>query len=126
MNPDKQISIGEVQYFFRLRAPGETEAFALAMLSVYSPPDQALLNVSHGALKACTYFGQENLMVVDARSIISVVGMIPFPVLGEGGVCAEACAQTQGKYFLYEKITLDTGSPSEEEEDTSQVETVAH
>lgn len=125
MNPDKQISIGEVQYFFRLRALGETKPFALAMLSVYSPPDQELLNISHGALKACTYFGQENLIVVEAKSIISVVGMIPFPLLGEGGISAETCTRTQGKFFLYEKITLDTGSSSEDEEDISQVETVA-
>ncbi|KIY48972.1 hypothetical protein FISHEDRAFT_21250, partial [Fistulina hepatica ATCC 64428] len=57
----------------------------LAMVSVYSPPDQELWKLSHETLWCCEYRGQEALKVVPVSLIQSVVGMVPFPHIDEHG-----------------------------------------
>jgi hypothetical protein len=53
---------------------GETEK-TLAMLSLYSPPHTGLLKQSYYTVWSCTHSG--NRMVVDVKSIVSVVAMVP-------------------------------------------------
>jgi hypothetical protein len=44
-------AVGEVKYFFRLQF-GDT-VHSLALVSVFSPPDQELLELSHHAIYIC-------------------------------------------------------------------------
>ncbi|KAH8802337.1 hypothetical protein DL96DRAFT_1773948 [Flagelloscypha sp. PMI_526] len=69
-----------LQYFFRYTIDGQAET--LAMVSVFSPPDKDLLHQSSGSLWAAHYRGADDLRVIEAKSIQSVVAMIPFPLKG--------------------------------------------
>lgn len=66
---------------------------ALAMISLYSPPDPILLAQSNGTLFSCTY--QATLTVIDAVDISQVVAMIPHTVNG------------QQHYFMFEQPGQD-------------------
>jgi len=46
---------------------------------VYGPPNADLLQQSSNALRACPYYGEENLRVIPVSSILSVVSMQPLP-----------------------------------------------
>jgi hypothetical protein len=84
------------------------------MVSVFSPPDETLLNISSGALYACRYLGEENLRVVPVQAIQSVVAMVPCLFEGwatqtsrkaaEGG---EVEYQPGEMFFLAEKVGLE-------------------
>ena len=63
-------------------------------MSVYSPPDPALLEHSYNTLWACQYQGEANLEVIDVQNILSIVAVIPLP----------ACA---GDFFIGEKLGLE-------------------
>ena len=56
------------------------------------------LQRSHTALAVCRYHSNEALLVVDAKSILSVVAMVPFPFSLDGH---------GDQYFIIEKIGLD-------------------
>ena len=47
------------------------------MVSMFSPPDPALIKVSSGTLYVARYSGNEALSVIDVKSITSVVAMPP-------------------------------------------------
>ena len=71
---------------------------ALALVSLYSPPDEYLLQLSNNTLVVCRHQGERTLVVIDAKSILSVVAMVPFPFMVGG----------QGdQYYMIEKIGLD-------------------
>jgi hypothetical protein len=69
-----------------------------ALVSVYGPPDQQMLDDSFHTLWACHYLGSANLKIIKLEEIISVVSMQPFP-------------QNQGDpdnlWFVVEKSGLD-------------------
>jgi hypothetical protein len=69
-----------------------------ALVSVYGPPDQQMLDDSFHTLWACHYLGSANLKIIKLEEIISVVSMQPFH-------------QNQGDpdnlYFVVEKSGLD-------------------
>ncbi|KAF8148578.1 hypothetical protein B0H34DRAFT_617313, partial [Crassisporium funariophilum] len=66
----------EVQYFCQLGGlNGKTEAIAL--ISVFSTPDEALRRESSGALLVCTYHGNTSLQVNSVQDIKSCVAMVP-------------------------------------------------
>jgi hypothetical protein len=44
---------------------------------VWSEPDPRLLEESSQAVYACTYRGQDDLLVIEAKTISAVVAMIP-------------------------------------------------
>ena len=70
----------------------------LALVSLYSPPNEHMAAVSHNSLVVCVYNGEEVLLVIDVKAILSVVAMIPFKYTIDG----------QGNYhFMVEKIGLD-------------------
>ena len=83
-------------FYFTKTIRGETRAFAL--ISPYSAPNEHLLNASHNTLIVCRYQSEAILWVVEIRSILSVVAMIPFPFLINGH---SDC------YYMVEKIGLD-------------------
>ena len=69
-----------------------------AVVSVYGPPNQDLLEESFHTLHACSYMGQENLMCVPHSSIISVVSMQPLP---------PTAGDPNNLWFVVEKGGLD-------------------
>lgn len=88
--------IGEVRYYFIRIIGGELQAFAL--ISLYSPPNEYLLTSTQSTLAVSRYCGERALMVIDAKSILSVVAMIPFPFLVDGH---------GEQFFMVEQIGLD-------------------
>ncbi len=56
---------------------GTTKTFA--MVSLFSAPNASLLKQSSGALAVCKYQGGGGLKVIPTSSIMTVVGMVPFP-----------------------------------------------
>lgn len=96
------FEIGEVEYYFRYDVQ-ENEPTALAMVSVFGVPNRELLKESFGVLWAA-HSGEAGMRVIPAKSILSVVAMIPFP--SEHGVSAEARQKFAGRHFLYEKMGL--------------------
>jgi hypothetical protein len=74
------------------------ESKAFALVSLYSPPNEYLLEQSHTTLAVCRYHGDRALKVIDAKSILSVIAMVPFPFSLDGH---------SDQYFLIEKMGLD-------------------
>jgi hypothetical protein len=78
---------------------GTRETFALC--SLFSPADEQIHRETYGALNVFEYNGEDNLIVVRAASIVSVVTMVPFGTTGY-----------PARFFLVEKFSLgvvDTG-----------------
>ena len=75
---------------------GEARGFAL--VSLYSPPISYLLNHTYSTLIVCRYQGEVTLEVIDAKSILSVVAMVPFRYAVDG---------LNNYFFMIEKIGLD-------------------
>ena len=75
---------------------GEMQVFAL--ISIYSPPNQYFLGYSHRTLIACRYQGKTMQVVIDMKSIVSVVAMVPFQYQID---------RLDNCYFMIEKIGLD-------------------
>jgi hypothetical protein len=65
------------------------------MVSLYSEPDPTLYRKSYGALRVCHHQGDAGLMVVDVKSITSVVAMVPLGPTDEN------------RYFVAEKLGLN-------------------
>jgi hypothetical protein len=89
------IHFAEVHFYF-LKSFGGTPR-ALALVSLYSSPDEHLLSQSHATLLVC-WHQRAILTVIDVKSILSVVAMVPFPFSVAGHV---------DQFFVIEKIGLD-------------------
>ena len=88
-----------MQYYFLDQdedEPGDQVAYAL--LSIYGPPNQEMLEESSYTLHACEYKGRENLYCLPVTEIISVVSMQPLPQLPE---------DPEDLWFVVEKSGLD-------------------
>jgi len=66
----------EVRFYFRAIIAGRQEA--LALCSLFSPADEEIIRETYGALNVFEYYGEENLVVIRATSILSAVAMVPF------------------------------------------------
>lgn len=93
---DGKHEIAEVQFFFRVEIEGEDRA--LALVSLYSRPDEQLLKESFNTVWLSQYQGTDHLTVVEAKSILSVVGMVPHQ---------RDINSDDLEYFLVEKPGLD-------------------
>lgn len=94
-----KFEFAEVQYYFLDRdedEPGDPVAYAL--LSLYGPPNQEMLEESSYTLHACEYKGQENLRCLPVTEIVSVVSMQPLPRLPE---------DPEDLWFVVKKSGLD-------------------
>ncbi|KAF8808613.1 hypothetical protein BYT27DRAFT_7255258 [Phlegmacium glaucopus] len=91
----EDICFAEVYYYFQ-SIIGEME-MTLAVVSLYSHPCNNLLEYSYHTLLSCSYMGDAALCVIDIKSIISVVGMVPH--------CPFPGALEQ--YFVIKKPGLD-------------------
>lgn len=92
-----KISFAEVQYFFRMHVNEELEARNMAIVSLYTPPDLTLLAASYNTVWSCKYQGSQGFRVVDVKSILSVVAIIPY----------DHHALETSSYFVVEKFGLD-------------------
>jgi hypothetical protein len=101
-----EVHVAEVNFYFSKTTGGETQAFAL--LSLYSPPDEHLLQHSHNTLIVCRYQGEETLVIIDVKSILSVVAMVPFRYAING---------LDNYYFMIEKIGLDVVDTDADEDE---------
>jgi hypothetical protein len=90
------IHFAEVMFFFTKTVGGEAGAFAL--VSKFSRPNDYLLSSTQDTLIVCRHQGEEGLVVVDAKSILSVVAMVPFRYAVDG---------LNNYYFVIEQIGLD-------------------
>lgn len=90
------IHFAEVKFYFTKRFGGETRAFAL--VSPYSPPNEYLLRMTSDTLVVCRHEGEATLWVIDTKSILSVVAMVPFPFL---------LNNHDSNYFMIEQVGLD-------------------
>jgi hypothetical protein len=100
------IHFGEVKYYFTKMFGDELRAFAL--VSLYSPPDENLLQRTHHTLLVCRYRGDLSFVVVAVESILSVVAMAPFPFTVDG---------QDGQYFVIEQPGLDVVEADDLEDD---------
>jgi len=93
---ENAVHFAEVKFLFIITLGGVSRT--LALISLYSPPDEHLLALSHTTLVVCRYQGEQVLVVIDVKLILSVVAMIPFPfIVGGHG----------DQHFMVEKIGLD-------------------
>ena len=86
----------EARFYFRVGDGDVRET--LALVSLYSVPDEAILERSYGTLTVCEYQDDAALTIVGVKSIEAVVGMVPFGDQVEGH---------NPKYFLAEKLGLE-------------------
>ena len=78
-------AIAEVEYYFQLRF--SDTVYSLALVSMFSPPDQEILELLSRAAYICHHGGTEALMVVDVKAITAVVFMVPdYQVTAEGEI----------------------------------------
>jgi hypothetical protein len=90
------VRFAQVYYYFQVLIR-ETET-TLALVSLYSLPHNELFENSHHTLLSCVYEGDAHLHVIDIKSIMSVVAMVPHhPFPGDD----------QDRYFVVEKPGLD-------------------
>ncbi|KAG2106524.1 hypothetical protein BD769DRAFT_1336785, partial [Suillus cothurnatus] len=93
--------IAQVLYYAQL-AYHDDEIYhfiTVAMVSVYSRPDPELLQKSMQTVWSCKYHDSEALQLVSAKSIQSVVAMIPHRPKLQSGV-------VEDRFFLLEKPGL--------------------
>ncbi|TFK80944.1 hypothetical protein K466DRAFT_503001 [Polyporus arcularius HHB13444] len=109
----------EVQYYFRLDIEGRNRT--LAMVMPFSDPVRAILEESHYTNIVCEYRGNGARFVVDAKEIMSVVGMVPAPMTEEEEQEPGAQARYAHRFFVVEKPGLDVvlmgGTPQDREDD---------
>ena len=67
-------------------------------MSLYSAPDQEILQCSYSTLTVCEYQGDAVLVMIGVKYIEAAVGMVPFGEQVEG---------RNPRYFLVEKLGLD-------------------
>ena len=92
------MRLAEVLFFILWTHKGRETP--LALVSLYSTPDLRLLKASHNTLWSCEHQGDSALQFIDAKTIQSVVAMIPHMPMIE--------AQRLGEwFFLVEKPGLD-------------------
>ena len=101
----------EVLYFFVVQK--DDIQHTLAAVQISSLPDPHLLNDSYGTLHVCRFPGEEGVVVVDAKSLTDVVGMVPFnrPVQERGD-------SNLREFFPIEKISLTSTQINEDSDDT--------
>jgi len=80
-------------------------------VSLYSLPNEYLLQSSHTTLVVCRYQGEDALRVIDTKSILSVVAMVPFDFLIDN---------YDGQYFMIEKAGLDVVDGDDPEDDDDE------
>jgi hypothetical protein len=93
-----EIEFAEVQYFFN--AIVNDARITLALVSLYSRPDEDLFKQSNWTVWSVTEQGQRGLRVVDAKSILAVVSVIPH----DHHLCDDSSDE---RFFIWEQMGMD-------------------
>ncbi|KAG2342178.1 hypothetical protein BDR05DRAFT_976597 [Suillus weaverae] len=72
----------------------------VAVISMFSLPDQELLDLSCLTVSLCRHDEDDDVRVIDLKSILSVIGMVPHQPTLPSGV-------TEDRFFVVEKPGLD-------------------
>ncbi|KAG7096211.1 hypothetical protein E1B28_003663 [Marasmius oreades] len=91
-----QRHFAEILYFF-LVDKGNLR-YTCTVTRMYLLLDNDILEKSYNTLEVCSFLGDEETRIVDAKSIESVVGMIPFRQQG-------ATEWNGTSYFVLEKLS---------------------
>ncbi len=102
VNHGLKSEFAELRHVFQVEKGGST--FTLALVSIYSEPDREVWEKSHGAVHVVDYIGDEEIQIVDATTIIEVVGLLPFPR-------REGADLTYPEFFLLERMALGGSAP---------------
>ena len=113
---DGKISFGEALYYPRLTVndPEAPQAFYflnVALICLFSPPDNQLLNMSYSVVASCC--ATQEICVINVKDICSVVGMIPHSITLAG-------SERQFWFFVLEQPGLNIThffGPNEEEDE---------
>jgi hypothetical protein len=90
--------IGVVQYYTQLKVNGILHNIAIIL--PYGPPDPFLFEKSQGTCYSCLFLEGEEPVAIDAKKILSVVGMVPHkPVIPNQPL--------QTRFYLAEQMMLD-------------------
>ncbi|KIJ09554.1 hypothetical protein PAXINDRAFT_17364 [Paxillus involutus ATCC 200175] len=96
---DGRIRFTEVQYFTRLAIGEDHLRFInVAVLQLYSMPDEELLRLSMQTYATCTLL--DELLVIDVKQIIGVIAMVPQTTRLPGG-------EIKDRFFLVERLGLE-------------------
>ena len=94
------MEFAEVEFYFHAIINQELQH--LALVSLLSCPDEDLFSESFHTVWSVTELGDEGLRVVNAKSILTVVAIIPHDHhVEEGG--------GDKRFFIWEKIGNDVG-----------------
>ena len=74
---DNTIRIAEIQYYFAITMNDDQRTVAL--VSLLDAADAQLYESSHGTLSVHKYCADDNLIVVDIKSIRCSIALVPFP-----------------------------------------------
>lgn len=103
---DDEVRIAEVRFFVQINTARDSVLSAdgrdlgLALVSLFSKPDESLLSLSMKTLWSCEYQGDNSLRFINVKNIQAVVAMIPHRVEIPGLLSSE-------RFFLVEKPGLD-------------------
>ncbi|EDR02845.1 uncharacterized protein LACBIDRAFT_307984 [Laccaria bicolor S238N-H82] len=95
---ENRIEFAEVEFYFHAKINEETQH--LALISLISRPDEDLFSESFHTVWSVTELGDDGLQVVNAKSILSVVAVIPHNHHVE---------ETDKRFFIWENIGSDVG-----------------
>ncbi|KAL0567757.1 hypothetical protein V5O48_014238 [Marasmius crinis-equi] len=73
---DGQVRYAEVLLFFIVDK--NASRYTMAAIRMFSAPDPGLLEDSFNTLSVCTFLGNDDIQIIDAKWIEEVVGMVPF------------------------------------------------
>ena len=104
--PEGPHRYAEVRFFFEFEVRGERRT--LAMVSMFSAPDKTHLADSFNTLAVCEHLGDRGVKVIDAKSLLSVISMVPFKLaLREEELVKPAIvAAAEHQFFVCEKLGL--------------------
>jgi hypothetical protein len=97
-----------VRFFIHFSGHEEGD-LGLALVSLFSKPDESLLSLSVNTLWSCEYQGDRALRFINVKTIQSVVAMIPHRPEIRGQHATE-------RFFLVEKPGLDVATLAGDEE----------
>ncbi|KAJ3004226.1 hypothetical protein NUW54_g4910 [Trametes sanguinea] len=97
--------LAEVCYFFIGSALNEV--FSLAMVSLFSAPDQDILCSSLGVVRACSYQSTSSRMVINVKDIVAVIAMVPLSMTRDEEQATSAADRYATQFFLVEKPGLE-------------------
>ncbi|KAJ6535144.1 hypothetical protein B0H19DRAFT_1004445, partial [Mycena capillaripes] len=99
---DGKHQIAEVHFYFRAEIQGTVQT--LALVDLYSEPDEEFAHESYNTVIICGHGKGEHLAVIPAKSILSVVAMVPLSIIPGSN---ERYRTPETDYFLVEKPGLE-------------------